>query len=163
LHFQDLRAPRAGILACFQALAAVFIKRVRGHGHNWRMFSGALFHRTNLPRWFYAIQDGHSHVYGGQINFALFQDANDRHTVARNEHSMSHFSPRILLLYPSKESRPISARLGRDLGLRCVLFSGSYDESIPTGLCKLGTLFSTFLFYACEWRAGATGIFGDEK
>src|ERR1700693_6329837 len=76
--------------AGFQALAAVLFEGVRGHGHNRNMSAGTLFHRTNLARRFYAIQDGHLHVHGDEIDFALLQDPKYGHSVARHEHLMSH-------------------------------------------------------------------------
>src|SRR6267143_38110 len=74
----------------FQALAAVLFEGVRGHGHNRNMSGGALFHRTDLSRRIYAIQDGHLHVHGDEIDFALLQDSKYGHSVARHERLMSH-------------------------------------------------------------------------
>src|SRR6476660_1735227 len=78
------------IHAGFKALAAILFEGIRGHSHNRNMSAATHFHGTNLPRRFYAIEDGHLHVHGDEIDCALPQDPKYGHSVACHENLMPH-------------------------------------------------------------------------
>src|SRR6266481_1965460 len=84
------RLDHESVHAGFETFAAVLFERVRGHSHNRNMSARAYFRRTDLSRRFYAIQDGHLHVHGNKIDLAFLQNPKHGHSIARQDHLMSH-------------------------------------------------------------------------